>query len=116
MTNMDCTINRVWTVYLVYKQIQCVRVEYDNCALIDIFDLYILCFDHTIKFERLQVVPAPSRFGPKLKVDSAPFEIKYFWSEIHVFIISKCFWSISILKIQTLEFCVCNQEIDVLVK
>ena len=35
-----------------------------------------------------QVVPArsrfdPSRFGPKLKVDSAPFEIKYFWTEIH---------------------------------
>ena len=56
-----------------------------------------------------QVVPA--------QVDSAPFEIKYFWTEnTQVFIISKCFWSILILKIKTLEFFVCNQEISVLVK
>ena len=72
----------------------------------------------TLHSKWFQVVLAPSRFGPggsgpsrsdpKLKVDSAPFEIKYFWTEIH-----KCFWSILILKIQTLEFCVCNQEINV---
>ena len=30
-----------------------------------------------------QVDPAPSRSDPKLKVDSAPLEIKYFWTEIH---------------------------------
>jgi hypothetical protein len=30
-----------------------------------------------------QVDPAPSRSGPKLNVNSAPFEIKYFWTEIH---------------------------------
>ena len=36
------------------------------------------------------------------QVDPAPFEIKYFWTEIHKFIISKCFWLILILKIQTL--------------
>ena len=41
--------------------------------------------------KRLQVVPTPSRFGPgrsgpKLKVDSAPFEIKYFWTERHKYL------------------------------
>ena len=25
----------------------------------------------------------PSRPGPRLEVDSAPYEIKYFWTEIH---------------------------------
>jgi hypothetical protein len=44
----------------------------------------------TGKSRGFHVVPAPSRFGPgrsgpKLKVDSAPLEIKYFWTEIHIY-------------------------------
>ena len=47
--------------------------------------------DEIEEVDRIYLVPSrfgpacsgPSRSGPKLNVDSAPFEIKYFWTEIH---------------------------------
>ena len=48
----------------------------------------------------------PKSIRPHLKLNT--FELKSEKWNTQVFIISKCFWSIWILKIQTVEFFVCN--------
>ena len=51
------------------------------------FSAFILTFstqNHLIL--RVSGRSSPSRPGPKLKVDSAQFENKYFWTEIHKFL------------------------------